>query len=464
MPRKSAAESLDAFIRRQDAATLAEVLLELAAEHNAVRQRLQRLAVASQPKALASAFRKTLTGFKRSRRFLVHAEARAFGRELEGWLEQVERELLPRDPMAALGLVEAFIASDAAFFERADDSDGAIGDAVRAACRLWLRCAARCEAPVHQWPDRLAALYEGDEYGARDGLLGHANELLDDAALRALVARYEQRLDAALATAPREARPRGLPGHTYAIAGALSLLSEALRDPDIEVRATLRHSPQPNDLQKEEFVRRYLQADRPADALRWLDEPWDRYENSRLSWRAQAVQALGRTDEAAALRERVFEATRSVHDLKAWLELLPPAAQGRAFERARALAAHETDPEVAARLLLEIGDDAGAQATVLAHADKLDGRRYDTLRALAEAFEARECWAGATAVYRALMLAILERAYTPAYGHAARYWQRLRELAARCADPSPLAVPAAFEAVVRQQHGRKSSFWALVDE
>ena len=36
MPRKSA-DTLEAFVPRQDAATLADVLLELAKEHNAVR-------------------------------------------------------------------------------------------------------------------------------------------------------------------------------------------------------------------------------------------------------------------------------------------------------------------------------------------------------------------------------------------------------------------------------------------
>jgi hypothetical protein len=49
------------------------------------------------------------------------------------WLAQVERELLPVDPARALELVEDFITSDAKWFERAEDSDGAIGGAVGAA-------------------------------------------------------------------------------------------------------------------------------------------------------------------------------------------------------------------------------------------------------------------------------------------------------------------------------------------
>ena len=35
----------------------------------------------------------------------------------------------------------------AVLLERADDSDGVIGDVVRAACRHWLQAAARCETP-----------------------------------------------------------------------------------------------------------------------------------------------------------------------------------------------------------------------------------------------------------------------------------------------------------------------------
>ena len=79
----------------------------------------------------------------------------------------MERELCPTDPPTALALFQAFIDADASWFERADDSDGVIGDAVRSACRHWLRAAARCETPPCVWPDRLLELYLADQYGAR---------------------------------------------------------------------------------------------------------------------------------------------------------------------------------------------------------------------------------------------------------------------------------------------------------
>ena len=64
---------------------LASVLLELAGEHEAVQKRLMRWQLAGQPDKLASAFRKTLAGWRRATRFLDYQEARAFGLELEAW-------------------------------------------------------------------------------------------------------------------------------------------------------------------------------------------------------------------------------------------------------------------------------------------------------------------------------------------------------------------------------------------
>ena len=165
------------------------VLLELAQDHEAVQARLARMQLADQPDKLAAGFRRTLAAWKRSRKLYGYREAGEFGHTLEGWLDQVERELCPKDPPAALALFQSFIEADASWFERADDSDGVIGDAVRSACQHWLRAAARSETPPSVWPDRLLALYLADEYGARGELLSNAGLLLDEAAQRELVGR-----------------------------------------------------------------------------------------------------------------------------------------------------------------------------------------------------------------------------------------------------------------------------------
>ena len=453
-------EDLETFLRRQDAGDLVAVLLELAKDHEAVQARLAHMQLADRPDKLAAGFKKTLSGWRRSTQFYGYSEAREFGRMLDGWLDQVARELLPKDPPAALSLFENFIEADAAWFDRADDSDGVIGDAVRAACRHWLQAAARCESPPGVWPERLLELYQPDQYGARDELLRRADLLLDEPARRGLVARLESQLAEALDASPVGESP---PVEVFRISGALSLLAESLRDPDIMVRASLRRSPNPNPVQRQAFVQAYLDAGRPADALAWLQEGWGHLDDSREDLLADALERLGRFEESAPIRQRMFERTLSDFAFQRWLEHLPEAARAEAVVHARKLALRHHDLTAAATLLLQLGDPAAAEARLLAESGRIDGNRYGSLVPLAKALRAHECPRGETVVYRALLKSILDRAYARAYGHAARYWARLGEIAGSGVSLLLLPSHEDFEAEVRARHGRKAAFWAYVN-
>jgi hypothetical protein len=113
-------------------------------------------------------------------------------------------------------------------------------------------------------------------------------------------------------------------------------------------------------------------------------------------------------------------------------------------------------------MLVEIGNHDLAEAALLAAPQRIKGEDYVWLVPLAKTLEAEQCWVGATTVYRALLDAILKRAYARAYGHAYRYWQRLEAIAASGADLRPLPMHEAYVTDVRQQHARKVSFWAYV--
>ena len=152
----------------------------------------------------------------------------------------------------------------------------------------------------------------------------------------------------------------------------------------------------------------------------------------------------------------------SVYDLTRWLKALSPSDQPQAAARARELALGHQDPVDAARVLVEIGAHALAESALLASPGKIDGQEYPWLVPLAKALEAHECWAGATGVYRALLDAILNRAYARAYGHAFKYWERLGVIAERCADLGPLEAHESYVAGIRRKHARKVSFWAYV--
>ena len=231
-------------------------------------------------------------------------------------------------------LAESFLRSDERFFEQADDSDGAIGDAIRAGCRLWLRAAkAQPDREAAEWIDRVYVLVNADEYGAREALLGHSDLLFDEANLRALAGRFEADLEKALqARGAAERRAKGV----YKAAAAIGLIADALRDPDLSTRTTLRYSPEPNVLQKERFAERYLRYGRPADALAWLDGAWGYREERRERLLAEAYAALGDAARLRTVRQALFDRTGSPATSRLGVKAsrlptgrMPPRSRGR---------------------------------------------------------------------------------------------------------------------------------------
>jgi hypothetical protein len=87
------------------------------------------------------------------------------------------------------------------------------------------------------------------------------------------------------------------------------------------------------------------------------------------------------------------------------------------------------------------------------------------LTSLVEAAKASGQLLAATLIWRALLDAILARAYAKAYGHAARYLRALRAVASDIEDYRGHPTHEMYEQSLRMGHGRKTSFWArLIDD
>jgi hypothetical protein len=159
-----------------------------------------------------------------------------------------------------------------------------------------------------------------------------------------------------------------------------------------------------------------------------------------------------------------LEKSLAVSDLHEWLDDLAPPEQPAAMQHARELALRSGEAVDAAGLLLELGDDALAETVLVEGEAGVRARDYTVLVPLARELDRRECWRGATCVYRALLEGVLARAYSAAYPHAAKYWVRLQAIADRGVDLNPLQAHAAYAGEIQKQHGRKARFWACVAE
>lgn len=167
-----AKEEMASFLAKQDAPTLAQVLLELAEDFAPVYERLERLQLQDDPAALSARFNEQLQRWKNDDRFVAYKDAAAFGRELDVWVAQVQREVLPRFPGEAMALFAAFIELDRMVFEGVDDDGGYVGGSFELACRLWLTAAVAAGWSKVEIANQASAMLSADDYGVRSALNG----------------------------------------------------------------------------------------------------------------------------------------------------------------------------------------------------------------------------------------------------------------------------------------------------
>jgi hypothetical protein len=284
--------------------------------------------------------------------------------------------------------------------------------------------------------------------------------LFDEVDLRTLAARFEADLERGL----RTRKSRNLEFGVYKAVGAISSIANVLQDPDLSTNATLRLSPDPNDLQKADIAERYIRFGRPAEALRWLEGDWSHRDDSRQRLLADAYAALGDDIRLRAVRQALFERTGSTSDFEFWRQSLPSAERAPAVEAARSRAKNLHDPVSAAELLLHLNDDAEAEELLVNRQGDIRGEDYGRLVPIARMMKKNGRVLGAIVCYRALLVAILARGYAKAYGHAASYLVALRRLDANVTSYGPLARHHAFESSIRNAHKRKASFWNRIPE
>jgi hypothetical protein len=98
---------------------------------------------------------------------------------------------------------------------------------------------------------------------------------------------------------------------------------------------------------------------------------------------------------------------------------------------------------------------------VIQRAAELDGDQYEILPRAADALSAKYPLA-ATLALRALIDFSLTRSRSSRYKHAARHLLECSSLAKGIEDFGAAETHDAYEARLRREHGKKTSFWSLL--
>lgn len=462
----------------------AERLAELAldeAERNGPFKKLVMAALASErgPEAVAAIVDKRLAGLETARGTIGWGKAKSFGEDLSATLKIITGDLAKADAEAAADRLMRFLATA----DRTLSRDGSSGDGTAA---VYYAAAAALPGLIAKLPpeaslmaaDRLYDLTAESRYGVAEN---SASEILA-AAPPVLVEAFDQRLAEGLrALGPFAADDSDWSRHARArrLIELRQRVADARGDVDafIELETGLPgHFPDPA-----EIAERLTAAGRHREALDWLRRPSRpsvkrlRMEdlNAGLAPRDPAVdrrqrveirvlEALGERAQARALRWKLFEETLDADSLREHLAGLPDFEDVDALDAAFALALETPLVYAALRFLVQWPRLDLAERLVVKRRAQWDGRRYEILAAAAETLESAQPLA-ATILYRALVGSILERAQSPAYAHAARYYVELESLAAR-EDPGwPVERAETWLTALRGRHGRKHGFWTAVE-
>jgi hypothetical protein len=407
---------------------------------------------------LAAEVQKRLRTVRQSKSFLEWDKVRPLARELDSLRETTAGPLAAASPREAAALMRSFLDLAGSVFERSDDSSGSLGDVFRDAGadlgRLW---AALPDRDPEALAREVLALWDADGYGVTDGLLEAASPALGQEGRAELRRLLQDRLRAFPPAAERGRlqswRGRGEP----------SWRLRQVADLDGDVDAYIAAAEQGGAVEHHaaDIAERLLAHGRAEEALAWLDRGGEDLRQADL--RVAALSALGRTDEAQALRWRTFERWLSAEHLRAYLRGLPGFDDVEAEERAIAHALGHEDRDGALAFLVAWPNLEAANRLVRAHHGALDGRDYGRLRPAADALAERYP-AAASLLHRRLAEDVLARAASRYYQYAARDVLAAAGLAPLLPDEAGLESHGAFMARLRREHPRKAAFWSLLGE
>jgi hypothetical protein len=459
---------------------LAELLIETSAGNAAAKRRLRlELAGASGPEEATKEIQKRLATIARSRSFIDWQNRKALLDDLETQRRAIVEQVAKADPIVGLDLMWRFMALANSIFERCDDSSGKVIDVFHSAAGDLGEIAQIAKVEPKSLAEQAFRALNENGYGQYDSLIKILAPVLGKPGLA-----YLKQLIVALSQ-ERPSKPNkkdrvevgwGSGGAIYAddleesrrkstVRHALMEIADAEGDVDAFIS---QYSEEQRTFPRiaSKIVERLIAAGR-------LEEAWDvvtAAKDSDRDWpdfdldnaRIAVLEALGRTGEAQAVRWSCFERALSSSHLRAYLERLPDFEDVETEQRALDYAMNYPSFLQALFFFVRWPAIDRAAELVTKRADKLDGDRYEVLTPAAEALAGKYPLA-ATLVLRAMIDFSLSNGRSSRYRHAARHFADCSGLASSIKDFGPFGDHEAYAARLRSEHGKKSSFWSLIN-
>ena len=460
---------------------LAELLIEISNGKSGARRLLRlELAGAEGTAELAREVRHRLTTIGRSRAALDLQKIRELEDELQVLRKIIVRRITTEDAVQALDLMWQYMGIANSTLDRCHDYAGSVVDVFRAAADLG-DIAHTAKPDPHKLAERAFEALTQNAHRQYDGLIRALTPALGQQGLVRLKQRMIELSNTPLAELPEAHRPR--PPWPFSemddadetadrrrlrtARAAMKDIADAQGDVDAFIA---QHDDDDMKLPKvaTAIARRLLAAGRAEEALKaTLAAEYD--EGVNPAWldykledaRTDALDALGRSDEAQELRWSCFEHSLSALHLRAYLKRFPDFDDIEAEEKALDHAQRFHNRHTALSFLVSWPALDRAAALVIEEAADLAGVFHEILTPAADALAARHPLA-ATLVLRAMIDFTLSQREEARYKHAARHLLECSSLSPTIQDFRTFETHEAYEARLRREYAREPSFWDLV--
>ncbi len=432
-----------------DTEALADALLSLAVHSEEADELIEQLIATPRENVLR--FKRKLSGLKRRRRFIDWRGVPGFARELEMLLQDLKSGV--DDPLTGVELLAAFYEADGSIFEMCDDSNGYIGDMFRyAAKELFVDYASRC-ADKKKVADIVLKVNRKDDYGIRDTLIYCAGEFLPEELIRSMIQTLQKWAD----------NENDKYEKKYYLM-LIESLARQVKDAELFEKTRIASWGKLSAAALIDIARVYLESGDVETAHSRMkqipqDDTYKAHEQDQLL--TEIYRNQGDCEKLTNLLYKQFRTYHSTDTLTALLDVIGHDQRDQVLADAAAqiLKSDRLD-EPDADFLIAVGKVDQAEMYLLKHADQLDGDCYYSLLPLGEAMEAEKRYLVTSLIFRSLLVSILERGYTKAYPHGARYLRKLDKLSKAVSDWKTFPSHELFKQQIIQKHGRKKSFWA----
>lgn len=401
------------------------------------------------PKKIVILIKKEITYLKKSSRFVEYYQSDSLANDLNDLRLRIINDLQAKSPKIAFEMMLIFLDLYNNTLERVDDSNGSVSEVfVTAAEDL----ASLAKNSNHLKNDELVelifTLFMNDNYGSYSNIISNFKGILKDQDLDLL---------------KRKIQHVANDTNSLTINNALKSIADC-KDNVEEYIDACSSEDGINARNHIEIAKRFIKAERPKEALDWLDKMktsvnHQTWQSDEKALKIQALELDGNYEHAQ--KERISWFAKNF-DPDLYEEILKAAKPDfkESFKAATIKKAFKfSTPYEALRFLVHVSEFEEVAKFVRARFNELSGRQYSTFRSTADLLQNTDPVA-ATLLYRKMLEAVCDKAKSKYYNDAAKDLVTCDVLNSKISNWGTIQNHEEYLIALKRKHKYKISFWS----